>query len=119
MQAALQVLRQHLTAPPPGPELAMPMNELAWSLVDPRNPVPAAREVALAVAEAATAASDRRNHTILDTLAEALHANGRSADAATVEEEALAKCPVGHVERPSLEASAARFRAAAVVPAGR
>jgi hypothetical protein len=93
--------------------LARALNEIAWSWVDPGRPLHDVREVALVLAEAAVAASGREDHAILDTLAEALHASGRSPEAAQVEEEALRKCPAGDRNRPGYEASLDRFRQAA------
>jgi len=70
--------------------------------------------LALILAKGAVAASERKEASFLDTLAEVLHANGRSREAAVFEEEALSKCaPEDGALRTSLEASLARFRAAA------
>ncbi len=113
MQEACAMAREHLSHPPLDTRLAGDLNDLAWTFVDPAAPRPEAFELALVLAESAVAASGGRQPPILDTLAEALHANGRSSEAVVVEEEALAKCPAGHRNRSGYEASLARFRAAA------
>ncbi|HKB16156.1 MAG TPA: hypothetical protein VKF62_08820, partial [Planctomycetota bacterium] len=110
---ALAVARERLGDSPGDDALAGALNQAAWSWVDPERPRPEAREVALVCAEEAVRASGRENHLILDTLAEALHANGRSAEAAEVETEALQKCPEGNPSRPTYQASLERFRRAA------
>jgi outer membrane protein assembly factor BamB len=96
------------------PALAEALNALAWKLVDPASPHPPARTVALELARAAVSANPERSAFSLDTLAEALHANGRSREAVEVETEALSRCPPENASlRQAIEASLARFRAAA------
>jgi serine/threonine protein kinase len=114
---ALALAKRHFTALSTDTELWGYLNdEVAWELVDPENPVPGAHEVALVLAEAAVAASGRNSHHALDTLAEALHANGRSVEAVLVGEEVLAKCPSQDGNHANYEASLGRFRAAAGHP---
>jgi hypothetical protein len=95
--------------------MARPLNEAAWSWIDPICPIPNARNVALVVAEAAVRACGRGDVAILDTLAQALFANGKRAEAISIEEEAIAKCRSEDKYLESqLQAALARFREAAV-----
>ncbi|MBM3991832.1 MAG: redoxin domain-containing protein [Planctomycetes bacterium] len=71
---------------------ALALNVIAWTVVDPRAPARASRDLdfALAAAERATELTERRNAAILDTLAVVQFERGSVALAIATEEEALA-----------------------------
>ncbi len=114
--AACAVLEGSAARLASAPQLAEPMNLLAWAFVNPDHPVPEASAAAAALARVAVAASGRARPMILDTLAEALFLQGRFGEAVAVESEAVEKLPGSEdeTERATFEASLARFRDAAL-----
>lgn len=71
---------------------ALALNVIAWTVVDPRAPKRASRDLdfALAAAERAAELTERRNAAILDTLAVVHFERGSVALAIATEEEAIA-----------------------------
>ena len=77
-----------------GPEVNPALlNNLAWQIVTARSPSEGALAAAADLAEMAVALTSHREPTILDTLAEVYFAQGRSEDAVSVIDEAIALAP--------------------------
>ncbi|HKB16420.1 MAG TPA: hypothetical protein VKF62_10155, partial [Planctomycetota bacterium] len=110
------------------PDIGQALNILAWSWVGYSHPsqAPESKKIGLLFAECAVASDGRISAGCLDTLAAALDANGRSAEAAKIEEEALEKCSsTDQGNRRKFRQSLLRYRdgaargaAAASAPAG-
>jgi len=92
---------------------AMPLNNLAWSIVDPDNALePARRDVKLALqaAERANELTKGDNYAILDTLAKCYFDSGNPARAAELQEKAVQRAPQ---EDPEMKARLEQYRKAA------
>ncbi|MCI0589057.1 MAG: FG-GAP-like repeat-containing protein [Planctomycetes bacterium] len=117
---AIALFRERIAGRPLDPAVATPLNEAAWLMVRPTNPEPLDPPFALLLAEAAAAANGRKDDYFLDTLAWALAANGRYADAIATEEEAIRKLPQTAVAEylPQYQEALSRFREAVEKAAG-
>lgn len=70
--------------------VAMGLNQLAWTVLDPENPVKNPNyKFALKIAEQALKAAGGKDPMIMDTYALALYKNGKKAEAIKVETEAI------------------------------
>ena len=88
------------------------LNELAWTIVNPENPKKAGAMLVSLAVKAATRADELAGHkdpSIQDTLATALFAAGKKAEAIAIEEKAIAAATDPQLAQ-SLKASLARFK---------
>jgi hypothetical protein len=92
------------------------LNQLAWTLVDPKRPKPAAdvAKAALAAAERADALREGKDAQIADTVARAYFVNGDVAKAVAAQERAVKLAEGTDVGRdPSLKQRLVEYRKAA------
>jgi thiol-disulfide isomerase/thioredoxin len=92
---------------------AMPLNNLAWSIVDPDNGLETSRrdvKLALQAAERANELTNGDNYAILDTLAKCCFDSGNPARALELQEKAVRRAPQ---EDPEMKARLEQYRKAA------
>ncbi len=79
-----------LHSPIDAKKAANQMNEMAWGLATVENPTSRDAATALALAQMAVSATDRKDDNLLDTLAAAYAAAGQFTNAVRIEQEAIA-----------------------------
>jgi hypothetical protein len=89
---AVDVLTARLRGMQADEAIAIRLNELAWSMVNPRSPDAEASDLALTVAKAAVALTKEQRAEILGTLAEAQFLSGHLEEAMATAGSAIELC---------------------------